>query len=135
MSEVPLYLLMDVLREGRLISGRGTTRAEDAQGTPTQSHISPSVLVYEKYLLGDVLREGRCCLPRVVLGGFGEQFLRLGRIREGWWYPPMHGWRLGRCTWRQARITRESTRKVDVRIPARGRPERGSMLAPTSRAV
>ena len=28
-------------------SGRGTTRAEDAQGTPAQSHISPSILVYE----------------------------------------------------------------------------------------
>ena len=28
-------------------SGRGTTRAEDAQGTPTQSHVSPSKLVYE----------------------------------------------------------------------------------------
>ena len=27
--------------------GRGTIRAEDAQGTPTQSHISPSILVYE----------------------------------------------------------------------------------------
>ena len=26
--------------------GRGTARAEDAQGTPTQSHISPSILVY-----------------------------------------------------------------------------------------
>ena len=25
----------------------GTTRAEDAQGTPTQSHLSPSILVYE----------------------------------------------------------------------------------------
>ena len=24
-----------------------TTRAEDAQGAPTQSHISPSILVYE----------------------------------------------------------------------------------------
>jgi len=30
-----------------MIDGRGTTRAEDAQGTPTQSHISPSILVYE----------------------------------------------------------------------------------------
>ena len=29
------------------LSGRGTTRAEDAQGTPTQSHISPSIPVYE----------------------------------------------------------------------------------------
>jgi hypothetical protein len=28
-------------------SGRGTTRAEDAQGTPNQSYISPSVLVHE----------------------------------------------------------------------------------------
>jgi len=29
------------------LAGRGTARAEDAQGTPTQSHISPSILVYE----------------------------------------------------------------------------------------
>ena len=28
-------------------SGRGTTRAEDAQGTPTQSHIPAGLLVYE----------------------------------------------------------------------------------------
>jgi len=28
-------------------SGRGAARAEDAQGTPTPSHISPSILVYE----------------------------------------------------------------------------------------
>jgi len=27
--------------------GRGAARAEDAPGTPTQSHISPSILVYE----------------------------------------------------------------------------------------
>ena len=31
----------------RIFSGRGTTRAEDAQGTPTQSHISASILVNE----------------------------------------------------------------------------------------
>ena len=32
----------------RLGVGReGTTRAEDAQGTPTQSHIPPSISVYE----------------------------------------------------------------------------------------
>ena len=29
-------------------SGRGTTRAEDAQRTPTQSYISPSIQVYEE---------------------------------------------------------------------------------------
>ena len=28
-------------------SGRGTTSAEDAQGTPTKSHIPPSILLYE----------------------------------------------------------------------------------------
>jgi len=33
--------------------GRGTARAEDAQGTPTHSHISPSILVYEDCLEGD----------------------------------------------------------------------------------
>ena len=27
--------------------GRGATRAEDAQGTPTQSHIAPSIRVHE----------------------------------------------------------------------------------------
>ena len=31
-------------------SGSGATRAEDAQGTPTQSHVSPSILVYEDSL-------------------------------------------------------------------------------------
>ena len=30
-------------------SGRGTTRAKDAQGTPCQSHLSPSILAYEDY--------------------------------------------------------------------------------------
>ena len=29
-------------------SGRGATRANDAQGTPTQSHISPSIQAYEE---------------------------------------------------------------------------------------
>ena len=29
-------------------SGRGAARAEDAQGTPTQNHVSPSILVYEE---------------------------------------------------------------------------------------
>ena len=31
-------------------SGRGTTTAGDAQGTPTQSHMLPSILVYEDKL-------------------------------------------------------------------------------------
>ena len=36
-------------------SGRGTARAEDAHGTPTQSHTSPRILVYEEKL-ADVYR-------------------------------------------------------------------------------
>ena len=31
---------------------RGSARAEDAQGTPTQSHISPSILEYTKNTRG-----------------------------------------------------------------------------------
>ena len=32
------------------LDAEGTTRAEDAQVTPTQSHISPSILAYEEKL-------------------------------------------------------------------------------------
>ena len=31
------------------MEGRGAARVEDAQGTPTQSHVSPSILVYEEH--------------------------------------------------------------------------------------
>jgi len=34
------------------------TRAEDSQGTPTQSHISPSILVYEDYSEGGTIEAG-----------------------------------------------------------------------------
>ena len=36
-------------------TGRGTTRAKVAQGTPTQSHVSPSILVYEENDVGVIL--------------------------------------------------------------------------------
>ena len=40
-------------------TGRGAARAEHAQGTPTQSHVSPSILVYDDYLgRGDVAGRG-----------------------------------------------------------------------------
>ena len=32
------------------LAGRGTTRAQDAQGTPTQSDISPSIIAYDEYM-------------------------------------------------------------------------------------
>jgi len=38
------------------VPGRGAARAEDAQGTPTQSHISPSILVYEGHQFDDPTR-------------------------------------------------------------------------------
>ena len=43
----PLVGLIDAGLVGS-ISGRGAARAKDAEGTPTQSHISPSILVYEE---------------------------------------------------------------------------------------
>ena len=44
------------------ISGRGAARAEDAQGTPTQSHISPGILVYEdKHVRADTLVSWAAC--------------------------------------------------------------------------
>ena len=54
------------------LSKLGTTRAEDAQGTPTQSHISPiipldedngKVFVYD-FLLPDSTARGRLLLAR-----------------------------------------------------------------------
>ena len=45
-SEIPRHFRA-VIDSG--LAGRGAARAEDAQGTPTQSHISPSILVYEDY--------------------------------------------------------------------------------------
>ena len=41
------------LRVGWL-TGRGAARAEDAQGTPTQSHLSSSILVYEEHFFPEV---------------------------------------------------------------------------------
>ena len=57
---------------GPLVSGRGSTRAEDAQGTPTQSHISPSILVYEDYFMPSSPRDPNLC---VCLAG-----LRINRL-------------------------------------------------------
>jgi len=47
---VSFHLIIGTCRAARYTFNskplRGTTRAEDAQGTPTPSHISPSILVY-----------------------------------------------------------------------------------------
>jgi len=53
------------------LSERGTTRAEDAQGTPTKSHASPSALVYEHNDIRirriQTTRCRRCCGPYELL--------------------------------------------------------------------
>ena len=51
------------------LSGRGTARAEDAQGTPTQSHISPSILVYEDENKGGGSFRGGMGAKKGNLGG------------------------------------------------------------------
>ena len=53
-----------VSRRDRLRVGGGAARAEDKQGTPAQSHISPSVLVFTEKLtywnkLSHLLLKGR----------------------------------------------------------------------------
>jgi len=60
----------------------GTTRAEDAQGTPTQSHISPSILVYQekepgssKLVSPNRLKDGPCA----AVGG-GLHRAGLGKV-------------------------------------------------------
>ena len=56
------------------VCGRGAARAEDAQGTPTLSHISPSILVYEdKSFLTPVLANG---------GGGGSPPVRLALLLD-----------------------------------------------------
>ena len=58
-----LIFLPGVKDSGLVIStdfGRGTARTEDVQGTPTQSHISPSILVYED----------KCTVLRSRVSGF-----------------------------------------------------------------
>ena len=48
-----------VPKKMRCLSGRGTTRAENAQRTPTQSHISPSILVYEEKIVANRVGDPR----------------------------------------------------------------------------
>ena len=64
----------------RLIdSGRGTTKAEDAHGTPTQSHISPSILVYDcKWCSGERWRARRAFPP--LANGISSYTSKLGDI-------------------------------------------------------
>ena len=60
----------------RDISGRGAARAEDAQGTPTQSHISPSILVYEDKHPSTLERKAAladCCPVDTLSGRFPLQ--------------------------------------------------------------
>ena len=66
-------------------SGRGTTRAENAQGKAAQSHISPTILVYEDNAAIDTSSEmqvhgGPVCGAAVLRGGDHHQPLSSRRI-------------------------------------------------------
>ena len=41
------------------VGGRGSARAEDAQVTPTQSHISPSILQYTRKIVVELMTSDR----------------------------------------------------------------------------
>ena len=69
------FLVHTLKPRDRLRVGRGTTRAEDAQGTPTQTHISPSILVYEENPFFS------CAAGMVVLGD-GRFFVPLTNIEQ-----------------------------------------------------
>jgi len=75
-----IYGLTDSGLVGSTDSGRGAARAEGAQGTPTQSHISPSIPVYEDYedLPSSPTASGR---SRADLGGEGHRGTSLIRKR------------------------------------------------------
>jgi len=63
-------------------SGRGAARAEDAHGTHTQSHISPSILVYED---NSILYEaGAHALPTRREKPYGRFGRNLGYGRNGY---------------------------------------------------
>jgi len=49
-----------------LIDGRGTAKAEDAKGTPTQSYTSPSILVYEDIWSRQSGQTGLCASPKLT---------------------------------------------------------------------
>ena len=61
---------------------RVTARAEDSQGTPTQSHISPSILVYEDELSPSADTFRRVCTIGIVDFGFAWNLDWVGGCRK-----------------------------------------------------
>ena len=48
-TDVELVLNVTKRTSDFAFNGRGTMRADDAHGTPTQSHISPSIILQEEH--------------------------------------------------------------------------------------
>ena len=69
-------------------SGRGTTRAEDAEGTPNQSHISPSVLVYKEKPVWGVGSGSGVGAARAPRKGRGSHLLIQGYLAHKKQRPP-----------------------------------------------
>jgi len=80
-AAVLLYNVIDAGLVGSTDGGRDATRAEDAQGTPAQSHISPSILVYE-----DKIGRKKCAavLFYDAKGRARSDILRLDTLTKTW---------------------------------------------------
>ena len=69
-----------------MYAGKGAARAEDAQGTPTQSHISPAILVYEDKRLpvgaGVHVTETYTHLPNIRAGAADAHAADSGGLRH-----------------------------------------------------
>ena len=80
-------------------SGRGAARAEGALVTPTQSHISPSLLVYEDKFRREILKEQQVCPGEDVREpgavGWRRGEVLSARRREGAERPDSTGRRVG----------------------------------------
>ena len=86
--------------------GRGTTRSEDAQGTPTQSRLPPSILVYE----GTTAEHVRLRDIEVRVSGFGIRVwgTRYGSGVGAKSLPPTGGYRGSGCRARLSKVLRVS---------------------------
>jgi len=115
------------LPDDRLRVGRGATRAEDAQETPTQIHISPSVLVYEdrecvtrlEIMVCRVQIQNKIARKRVAHGGDTIPLKCVTRLRVVSWRVQLqdkYGCCTGRETTRRYRVTRLGSMVRSVKL-------------------
>ena len=79
------------------LSGRGVASAEDAQGTPKQSHLSSNILAYED-------------------STYITRYTSIRRLNEAGERPRRWTWHARGRTWRSLRASRSLTKLGTVRI-------------------